>query len=177
MAHSNYASRSACHSYRVESEKFVFGRNPYRKIPNSTTCMPFRVCWEMPIRLPSRMATISYGLQTSASPQAIVMGHSDLTKRLSAKIWPHSCDVKRYCGIGDADSPETRRKGLGDILRYRLAHSHAEDVLWLAHAGISTGWRKRWRIYVSWNEREVKRQDMSALHHRLAIKGSTGCWL
>ncbi|MEE1296744.1 MAG: S-layer homology domain-containing protein [Bifidobacterium sp.] len=52
---------------------------------------------------------------------------------------------------------------------------HAEDVLWLAHAGISTGWREKNGTYTFRPMNTVVRQDMAAFLKRLADKaGKSG---
>lgn len=45
---------------------------------------------------------------------------------------------------------------------------HAEDILWLAHAGISTGWTEADGTKTYRGMDTVKRQDMAAFLHRLA---------
>ena len=75
-------------------------------------------------------------------------------------------------GIGDADSWKPDEKDwatFSDVDRYT---PHAEDVLWLAHAGISTGWRESDGSYTFRGTNVVKRQDMAAFLHRLASKGA-----
>ena len=48
---------------------------------------------------------------------------------------------------------------------------HAEDVLWLAQSGISTGWRESDGSYTFRPTDTVKRQDMAAFLYRLARLG------
>ena len=48
---------------------------------------------------------------------------------------------------------------------------HAEDILWLAQSGISTGWRETDRSYTFRPTDTVKRQDMAAFLYRLARLG------
>ena len=75
---------------------------------------------------------------------------------LDASYWkPSKADWAEFEDI-NADSP------------------HAEDVLWLAHTGISEGWdvgneKKEFRPYDS-----VARCDMAAFLHRLASKAKVG---
>ena len=47
---------------------------------------------------------------------------------------------------------------------------HAEDILWLAKAGISTGWREKDGTFTFRGMDTVKRQDMAAFLYRLADK-------
>lgn len=75
-------------------------------------------------------------------------------------------------GIGDADSWKPSEKDwatFSDVDRYT---PHAEDVLWLAHAGISTGWRESDGSRTFRGTNAVKRQDMAAFLHHLASKGA-----
>ena len=51
---------------------------------------------------------------------------------------------------------------------------HAEDVLWLAHAGISTGWKESDGSRTFRGMDSVKRQDMAAFMHRLAKLAARG---
>ena len=52
---------------------------------------------------------------------------------------------------------------------------HCEDILWLAHAGISTGWKEQDNSFTSRGIDTVKRQDMAAFLRRLADKaGKSG---
>lgn len=75
-------------------------------------------------------------------------------------------------GIGDADSWKPGEKDWVIFSDIDWRTPHAEDVLWLAHAGISTGWRENDGAYTFRGTSAVKRQDMSAFLHRLAIKGA-----
>ena len=45
---------------------------------------------------------------------------------------------------------------------------HCEDILWLAHAGISTGWKEQDNSFTFRGMDTVKRQDMAAFLRRLA---------
>ena len=47
---------------------------------------------------------------------------------------------------------------------------HAEDILWLAHAGISTGWKEADGTSTFRGMSPVVRQDMAAFLRRLAAK-------
>ena len=52
---------------------------------------------------------------------------------------------------------------------------HCEDILWLAHAGISTGWKEQDNSFTFRGIDTVKRQDMAAFLRRLADKaGKSG---
>lgn len=51
---------------------------------------------------------------------------------------------------------------------------HAEDILWLAHAGISTGWKESDGKYTFRGNSTVVRQDMAAFLKRLADKAGRG---
>ena len=51
---------------------------------------------------------------------------------------------------------------------------HAEDVLWLAHTGISTGWKESDGSRTYRGMDSVKRQDMAAFMHRLARLAGRG---
>ena len=71
---------------------------------------------------------------------------------------------------------EAVRRGLGDASSWKPAVAdwdvfsdalagispHAEDVLWLAHAGVSTGWREADGSRTFRGMDTVKRQDMAA---------------
>ena len=75
-------------------------------------------------------------------------------------------------GIGDADSWKPDEKDWATFSDVDRHTPHAEDVLWLAHAGISTGWRESDGSYTFRGTNVVKRQDMAAFLHRLASKGA-----
>lgn len=51
---------------------------------------------------------------------------------------------------------------------------HAEDILWLAHAGISEGWVERDGSRTFRGMSSVVRQDMAAFLRRLAVKNNVG---
>ena len=51
---------------------------------------------------------------------------------------------------------------------------HAKEILWLAHAGISTGWKEADGSYTFRGMDTVKRQDMAAFLKRLANKDGKG---
>lgn len=77
--------------------------------------------------------------------------------------------VKR--GIGDA---ATWKPSAADWTTFRdVNHGtpHAEDILWLAHAGISTGWREANGTSTFRGMSPVVRQDMAAFLRRLAKLG------
>ena len=74
-----------------------------------------------------------------------------------ARTWqPSAADWKRFKDV-DRSTP------------------HAEDVLWLAHAGISTGWKEADGTFTFGGTIPVYRQDMAAFLKRLADKaGKSG---
>ena len=82
---------------------------------------------------------------------------------------------------------EAVRRGLGDASSWKPAVAdwdvfsdvgrdtpHAEDVLWLAHAGVSTGWREADGSRTFRGMDTVKRQDMAAFLRRLTSKNPNG---
>lgn len=75
-------------------------------------------------------------------------------------------------GIGDAVSWKPAEKDWTVFSDVDQHTPHAEDILWLAHAGISTGWRENDGSYTFRGTNAVKRQDMAAFLHRLAVEGS-----
>ena len=107
----------------------------------------------------------------------ISMGYSDGSFRPNEKIKRQdmAAFLRREAvlrGIGDADSWKPGEKDWTIFSDIDWHTPHAEDVLWLAHAGISTGWRENDGAYTFRGTSAVKRQDMSAFLHRLAIKGA-----
>lgn len=107
----------------------------------------------------------------------ISMGYSDGLFRPNEKIKRQdmAAFLRREAvlrGIGDADSWKPGEKDWVIFSDIDWRTPHAEDVLWLAHAGISTGWRENDGAYTFRGTSTVKRQDMSAFLHRLAIKGA-----
>ena len=105
------------------------------------------------------------------------MGYSDGSFRPNEKIKRQdmAAFLRREAvlrGIGDADSWKPGEKDWVIFSDIDWRTPHAEDVLWLAHAGISTGWRENDGAYTFRGTSAVKRQDMSAFLHRLAIKGA-----
>lgn len=107
----------------------------------------------------------------------ISMGYSDGLFRPNEKIKRQdmAAFLRREAvlrGIGDADSWKPGEKDWVIFSDIDWRTPHAEDVLWLAHAGISTGWRENDGAYTFRGTSAVKRQDMSAFLHRLAIKGA-----
>ena len=82
---------------------------------------------------------------------------------------------------------EAVRRGIGDASSWKPAVAdwdvfsdvgrdtpHAEDVLWLAHAGVSTGWREADGSRTFRGMDTVKRQDMAAFLRRLTSKNPNG---
>lgn len=107
----------------------------------------------------------------------ISMGYSDGLFRPNEKIKRQdmAAFLRREAvlrGIGDADSWKPGEKDWVIFSDIDWRTPHAEDVLRLAHAGISTGWRENDGAYTFRGTSAVKRQDMSAFLHRLAIKGA-----
>ncbi|WP_242502009.1 S-layer homology domain-containing protein [Bifidobacterium pseudolongum] len=73
-------------------------------------------------------------------------------------------------GVGDAAS---WRPSAADWKRFRDVNKstpHAEDILWLAHAGISTGWKEADGTSTFRGMSPVVRQDMAAFLKRLAAR-------
>ncbi|RYQ55911.1 Ig-like domain-containing protein, partial [Bifidobacterium pseudolongum] len=76
----------------------------------------------------------------------------------------------RNRGVGDAAS---WKPSAADWKRFRDVDRntpHAEDILWLAHAGISTGWKEADGTSTFRGMSPVARQDMAAFLKRLAAK-------
>nr|WP_242499532.1 InlB B-repeat-containing protein [Bifidobacterium pseudolongum] len=78
---------------------------------------------------------------------------------------------------------EAKNRGVGDAADWKPTDAdwkrfrdvnrdapHAEDILWLAHAGISTGWKEADGSCTFRGMDTVKRQDMAAFLKRLADK-------
>lgn len=107
----------------------------------------------------------------------ISMGYGDGLFRPDAKIKRQdmAAFLRREAvlrGISDAASWKPSEKDwttFSDVDRHT---PHADDVLWLAHAGISTGWRESDDSHTFRGTNAVKRQDMAAFLHRLASKGA-----
>ena len=74
-------------------------------------------------------------------------------------------------GISDAADWIPARADWGRFADVGRATPHAEDVLWLAHSGISTGWKESNGRYTFRPQDTVKRQDMAAFLYRLAELG------
>ncbi|MGO5319357.1 S-layer homology domain-containing protein, partial [Bifidobacterium boum] len=82
-------------------------------------------------------------------------------------------EAKRL-GVGDAAS---WRPSDADWKQFRDVSSstpHAEDVLWLAHANVSTGWPEPDGSRTFRGMDPVRRQDMAAFLYRLAVKAGRG---
>ena len=81
----------------------------------------------------------------------------------------------RY-GVGDASSWKPREKDWAIFSDVDRRTPHAEDILWVVHVGISTGWRETNGKHTFRGSTAVKRQDMAAFLHRLVSKstGDTG---
>ena len=76
----------------------------------------------------------------------------------------------RNRGVADAASWQP---SAADWKRFRdvdRSTPHAEDILWLAHAGISTGWKEADGTFTFRGMSPVVRQDMAAFLKRLAAK-------
>ncbi|PKU90478.1 internalin [Bifidobacterium pseudolongum subsp. globosum] len=92
----------------------------------------------------------------------------DTVKRQDMAAFLRREAVRR--GVGDA---ATWKPSTADWERFKDVNSktpHAEDILWLAHAGISTGWKEANGSYTFRGMDTVKRQDMAAFLKRLADK-------
>ncbi|RYQ10070.1 internalin, partial [Bifidobacterium pseudolongum subsp. globosum] len=76
----------------------------------------------------------------------------------------------RNRGVGDAPSwkpTDSDWKRFRDVNR---STPHAEDILWLVHAGISTGWKEADGTSTFRGMSPVVRQDMAAFLRRLAAR-------
>lgn len=71
-------------------------------------------------------------------------------------------------GVEDADTWEPSAADWKTFKDVNKSTPHAEDILWLAHAGISTGWTEADGTKTYRGMDTVKRQDMAAFLHRLA---------
>ena len=90
--------------------------------------------------------------------EAVKRGISD------AASWkPSAADRKRFRDVTCAAD----NKGNGNT-------PHCEDILWLAHAGISEGWKEKDGSRTFRGMDTVKRQDMAAFLKRLATKAGKG---
>ena len=80
----------------------------------------------------------------------------------------------RRLGVDDAAS---WRPSDGDWARFRDVSRdtpHAEDILWLAHANVSTGWLEADGSYSFRGMDPARRQDMAAFLYRLAGEAGRG---
>ncbi|PAU67779.1 internalin [Bifidobacterium italicum] len=77
--------------------------------------------------------------------------------------------VKR--GIGDAKTWKPTNADWNTFKDVNRGTPHAEDILWLAHAGISTGWKEADGSSTFRGMSPVVRQDMAAFLRRLAKLG------
>ena len=82
-------------------------------------------------------------------------------------------EAKRM-GVGDADSWKPSASDWKAFRDVSKSTPHAEDVLWLAHAGISAGWTESDGSRTYRGMDSVKRQDMAAFMHRLAKLAACG---
>ena len=76
--------------------------------------------------------------------------------------------------VGDASTwkpSDADRKSFRDVT---ASTPHADDILWLAHAGITTGWAESDGTRTFRGMDSVKRQDMAAFMRRLARLASRG---
>lgn len=80
--------------------------------------------------------------------------------------------VAVWHGIGDASSWKPQEKDWAIFSDVDRCTPHAEDILWVAHAGVSTGWRESDGSHTFRGSNAVKRQDMAAFLHRLAGKST-----
>ena len=76
-------------------------------------------------------------------------------------------EAKRM-GVGDADSWKPSASDWRAFRDVSKSTPHAEDVLWLAHAGVSEGWVEPDGARTFRGMDSVKRQDMAAFMRRLA---------
>lgn len=72
------------------------------------------------------------------------------------------------CVHDDTDSPAVPPTSSYHFSDVSSATPHAEDILWLYRAGISTGWEESNGSYTFRGMDSVKRQDMAAFLYRLA---------
>ena len=82
-------------------------------------------------------------------------------------------EAKRM-GVKDADSWKPSASDWKAFRDVSGSTPHAEDVLWLAHAGITTGWKESDGTRTYRGMDSVKRQDMAAFMHRLAKLAARG---
>ena len=76
--------------------------------------------------------------------------------------------------VGDASTwkpSDADRKSFSDVT---ASTPHADDILWLAHAGITTGWAESDGTRTFRGMDSVKRQDMAAFMRRLSRLASRG---
>lgn len=80
----------------------------------------------------------------------------------------------KLLGIGDAATWTPTAEDWNAFTDVNKDTPHAEDILWLAHAGISQGWDNGDGTARFEGMTTVKRQDMAAFLHRLAVLGGLG---
>jgi hypothetical protein len=80
----------------------------------------------------------------------------------------------KLLGIGDAATWTPTAEDWNAFTDVDENTPHAEDILWLAHAGISQGWDNGDGTARFEGMTTVKRQDMAAFLHRLAVLGGLG---
>lgn len=77
-------------------------------------------------------------------------------------------------GVGDAATWKPSAPDWKIFKDVNKSTPHAEDILWLAHAGISTGWTEADGTKTYRGMDTVKRQDMAAFLYRLADSANLG---
>ncbi|MGO5319729.1 GH25 family lysozyme, partial [Bifidobacterium boum] len=82
-------------------------------------------------------------------------------------------EAKRL-GVKDAASWKPSDKDWKQFRDVTKQTPHAEDVLWLAHANVSTGWPEPDGSRTFRGMDPVRRQDMAAFLYRLAVKAGRG---
>ncbi|MCF2562345.1 S-layer homology domain-containing protein [Bifidobacterium boum] len=82
-------------------------------------------------------------------------------------------EAKRL-GVKDAASWKPSDKDWKQFRDVTRDTPHAEDVLWLAHANVSTGWPEPDGSRTFRGMDPVRRQDMAAFLYRLAVKAGRG---
>ncbi|MCF2562381.1 leucine-rich repeat domain-containing protein [Bifidobacterium boum] len=82
-------------------------------------------------------------------------------------------EAKRL-GVKDAASWKPSDKDWKQFRDVSRDTPHAEDVLWLAHANVSTGWPEPDGSRTFRGMDPVRRQDMAAFLYRLAVKAGRG---
>lgn len=77
-------------------------------------------------------------------------------------------------GVSDAEGWSPSDSDWNTFADVNRNTPHAEDILWLAHSGVSTGWLEANGSRTYRGMDSVKRQDMAAFLHRLATLAGRG---